>query len=200
MIPCETTLEINCIWRFNWCICRKFDTGTLYKCACCGHEGAMEGKGTALRCGHCGKEWELTTLGELKATEGETEFPHIPDWFEWERAQVRQQILDGTYRYEDELDVYSFPRCYRFIPLGRATVRHDFENGFTIDGHYRGRDYHIHRPAKGMNSLHVEYDFHRFRKENCFDISTETDSFYCYPTNPDIITKDTIANFPYPEW
>ena len=44
-----------------------------------------------------------------------------------------------------------------------------------------------------MNSLHVEYDFHRFRKENCFDISTETDSFYCYPTNPDIITKLAFA-------
>ena len=91
------------------------------------------------------------------------------------------------------MDVYSFPRCYRFIPLGKATVRHDFESGFTIDGHYRGQDYHIHRPPKGMNSLHVEYDFHRFRKENCFDISTETDSFYCYPTNPDIITKLAFA-------
>ena len=43
------------------------------------------------------------------------------------------------------------------------------------------------------DSLHVEYDFHRFRKENCFDISTETDSFYCYPTNPDIITKLAFA-------
>jgi len=44
-----------------------------------------------------------------------------------------------------------------------------------------------------MNSLHVEYDFHRFRKENCFDISTQDDSFYCYPTNPDIITKLAFA-------
>ena len=106
---------------------------------------------------------------------------------------MRQQILRGEYQYEDELEVYSFPRCYRFIPLGKAKVRHDFENGLTIDGHYRGQAYHIHRPPKGMNSLHVEYDFHRFLKKNCFDISTETDSFYCYPTNPDIITKLAFA-------
>jgi hypothetical protein len=153
----------------------------------------MGTKGTEIFCNHCGKRWTMLENGQLQAVEGETEFPHIPDWFEWEREQVRQQILRGEYSYEDEVDVYSFPRCYRFIPLGKAKVRHDFETGFTIDGHYRGQDYHIHRPPKGMNSLHVEYDFHRFRKENCFDISTETDSFYCYPTNPDIITKLAFA-------
>ena len=165
----------------------------LYQCPHCHTEFQMGTKDTEIFCKACGKRWHMQENGQLKALSGETEFPHIPDWFEWERAQVRDQILRGEYRYEEELEVYSFPRCYRFIPLGKATVRHDFENGFTIDGHYRGKDYHIHRPAKGMNSLHVEYDFHRFRKENCFDISTETDSFYCYPTNPDMITKLSFA-------
>ena len=165
----------------------------LYQCPHCGTEFRMGTMGAEIFCNHCTKRWFLQENGQLKATEGETEFPHIPDWFKWEQEQVRQQIIDGTYAYEDEVDVYSFPRCYRFIPLGKAKVRHSFENGFTIDGHFRGQDYHVHRPPKGMNSLHVEYDFHRFRKENCFDISTETDSFYCYPTNPNIITKLAFA-------
>ena len=165
----------------------------LYQCPHCGTEFQMGSRGAEIFCRHCGKRWFLEENGQLTARSGETEFPHIPDWFEWEREQVRSQIEAGTYSYEDEVDVYSFPRCYRFIPLGRAKVRHSLEEGFTIDGHYRGEDYHIHRPPKGMNSLHVEYDFHRFRKENCFDISTETDSFYCYPTNPDIITKLAFA-------
>ena len=165
----------------------------LYQCPHCGTEFQMGTKGAEIFCNHCGKRWFLQENGQLKATVGETEFPHIPDWFRWEQEQVRQQIINGTYSYEDEVDIYSFPRCYRFIPLGRAKVRHDFENGFTIDGHYRSQDYHIHRPPKGMNSLHVEYNFHRLRKENCFDISTETDSFYCYPTNPDIVTKLAFA-------
>ena len=153
----------------------------------------MATKGAEIFCNHCGKRWVLQENGQLCALEGETEFTHIPDWFEWQREQVRQEILRGEYRYEDEVDIYSFPRCWRFIPLGRAKVCHDFENGFTISGRYRGQDYHIHRPAKAMNSLHVEYDFHRYRKENCFDVSTETASFYCYPTNPDIITKLAFA-------
>ena len=165
----------------------------LYQCPHCRTEFAMGSRGTELFCTHCGKHWVLQENGQLRATEGETEFPHIPDWFEWERAQVREQIQRGEYRYEDEVDVYSFPRCYRFIPLGKAKVRHNLEEGFVIEGHYRGEDYRIHRAPKTMNSLHVEYDFHRFRKENCFDISTETDSFYCYPTNPDIITKLAFA-------
>jgi len=165
----------------------------LYQCPHCHTEFQMATEGAEIFCKKCGKRWYMQENGQLCATEGETEFPHIPDWFEWEREQVRQEILRGEYCYEDEVDVYSFPRCYRFIPLGKAKVRHDFEGGFTIDGHYRGENYHIHRPPKGMNSLHVEYDFHRFRKENCFDISTQDDSFYCYPTNPDIITKLAFA-------
>ena len=165
----------------------------LYQCPHCKTEFSMNSKGAEIFCNHCGKRWFLEENGKLRALEGETEFDHIPDWFEWERTQVRQQIERGEYLYEDTVQVYSFPRCYRFIPLGKAKIRHDFENGFVLDGHYRGKDYHVHRPPKGMNSLHVEYDFHRLRKENCFDISTEEDSFYCFPTNPLVITKLAFA-------
>lgn len=165
----------------------------LYQCPHCHTEFEMDTKGAEIFCKHCGKRWFMEANGKLRALEGETEFPHIPDWFEWQRQQVRQQIERSEYCYEDAVEVYGFPRCWRFIPLGKAKVRHDPENGFTLDGHYRGQDYHIHRPAKGMNSLHVEYDFHRLRKENCFDISTEDDSYYCYPTNPNIVTKLALA-------
>lgn len=165
----------------------------LYQCPHCHSEFSMDSKGAEIFCKHCGKRWFLEENGKLRALEGETEFDHIPDWFEWERAQVRQQIERGEYLYKDTVQVYAFPRCYRFIPLGKAKVRHDLENGFVLDGHYRGKDYHVHRPPKGMNSLHVEYDFHRLRKENCFDISTEEDSFYCFPTNPLVITKLAFA-------
>ena len=51
----------------------------LYQCPHCLTEYEMDSKGDAL-CNHCGKKWTMSTLGELKAEEGETEFFHIPDW------------------------------------------------------------------------------------------------------------------------
>lgn len=65
----------------------------LYKCADCGTEGMMEGKGTTLTCHHCGKSYELNTLGRLEAHDGVTRFPHIPDWYAWERAEVRRELI-----------------------------------------------------------------------------------------------------------
>ena len=62
--------------------------------------------------------------GDLEALEGETEFTHIPDWFNWERQQVEKQIAEGTYSFQDEVEVYSLPRCWRFIPLGKAKLTH----------------------------------------------------------------------------
>ena len=38
----------------------------------------------------------------MRATEGETEYPHIPDWYAWERQQVRAELLEGSYRLDTE--------------------------------------------------------------------------------------------------
>ena len=64
----------------------------LYQCPACGKEFRMASEGTKLFCRECGKEWELTELGELHALTGNTEFSHIPDWYEWERANVRDEV------------------------------------------------------------------------------------------------------------
>ena len=165
----------------------------LYQCPHCLAESKMASKGTELFCTACGKRWNWDEDGNLRALEGETEFDHIPDWFEWERQQVRKQIEDGTYRYEDEVDVWSLPRVYRYIPLGKAKLTHDAENGFVLEGHYRGEVYRIQRQPLQTNSLHVEYDFGPLKAIDCLDISTENDSFYCKPSRSDVITKLAFA-------
>lgn len=165
----------------------------LYQCPHCMTESKMSSKGTVLTCDECGKQWNLEEDGSLRALEGETEFPHVPDWYNWEREQVKKQIEEGTYSFEDEVEVYGFPRCWRFIPLGKAKVTHDPENGFVLQGHYREQDYRIQRIPPQMNSLHVEYDYCYIKPEDCFDISTEKDSFYCYPTKKNVITKLAFA-------
>ena len=165
----------------------------LYQCPHCMTEFQMDSKGTELFCKACGKRWEWREDGYLQATDGETEFDHIPDWFSWERQQVKKQIEEGSYSFSDEVEVFSLPRVWRYIPLGKAKLTHDPEKGFQLEGHYRGERYFIHRQLQQTNSLHVEYDFGPLDKSDYVDISTENDSFYCRPTQKNVITKLAFA-------
>ncbi len=161
----------------------------LYKCPHCKSESNMTSSGSVLSCPDCGKSWTLNEDGTLSANNGETEFSHIPDWFEWEREEVKGEIERGEYSFFDDVEVYSMPRCWKFEDLGKATLKHDVNEGFVLEGFYRGQDYRIQRAPMQINSLHVEYDFLRYKPFDCIDISTEDDSFYCYPTKKNVITK-----------
>ena len=165
----------------------------LYQCPHCLEEFQMDSKGTELFCKACGKRWHWHENGALEALEGDTEFDHIPDWFAWERQQVAMQIDEGTYCFEDEVEVWSLPRVWRYIPLGKAKLIHSIEDGFVLDGEYRGEKYHIQRQPAQTNSLHVEYDFGPLKAADFVDISTENDSFYCRPTQKNVITKLAFA-------
>ena len=165
----------------------------LYQCPHCLTESEMDSQGTEIFCTHCGKRWNLNEDGTLSALEGETEFSHVPDWFNWEREQVKGQIERGEYSYADDVEVYSFPRCYRFIPLGKGKITHDPEKGFILDGTFRKKPYHIERSPLENYSLHVEYAHNVIKPEDCFELSTENDCFYCYPTKKDVITKLAFA-------
>ena len=165
----------------------------LYQCPHCLTESKMTSKGSVLKCEKCGKEWELTTLGRLEAKDGDTEFSTPPEWYEWQRANVRAQIEAGEYSFEDEVDVYSLPHPKRFEDLGKAKLTHDPKNGFVLTGSYNGEDYRIQRKPLGMYGVHIEYDYCYVRQADCIDISTEKDSFYCYPKKENVVTKLSLA-------
>ena len=165
----------------------------LYQCPHCLTESKMSSKGTEIFCTECGKRWNLNEDGTLSALEGETEFSHVPDWFEWEREQVRGQIERGEYSFADDVEVYSLPRCWRFEKLGGARLTHDPEQGFMLEGFYNGSSYRIQRTPIETNSLHIEYDYCYIKPFDCVDISTEKDSFYCYPKQENVVTKLAFA-------
>ena len=79
------------------------------------------------------------------------------------------------------------------MKLGKATITHDASNGFILKGHYNNSDYMIQRVPTAMNSLHIEYDYCYIKPYDCIDISTENDSFYCYPTKQNVVTKLAFA-------
>ena len=165
----------------------------LYQCPHCMTESKMATAGAEIFCTECGKRWTLLEDGTLCANEGKTEFARVPDWFLWQKEQVRAEIERGEYSFADDVDVYSQPRCWRFEHLGAARLTHDPEEGFVIEGTYRGENYRVHRRPIQINSLHVEYDWCYVKPFDCVDISTETDSFFCYPKKENVITKLAFA-------
>ncbi len=165
----------------------------LYQCPHCLAESRMACSGSEIYCTACGKRWLLREDGRLQAQDGDTEFDHVPDWYDWQRRQVRRQIEAGEYFFEDEVDVYSLPGCYRYVPLGKARLRHDPQEGYVLEGSYNGQAYRIQRRPGTINSVHVEYDFEHGRPGECIAISTPNDSFYCFMTQPNMVTKLNLA-------
>ena len=162
----------------------------LYKCAACKEEGQMHSEGTRLWCEACGKSWEMDEYGRLKAVEGETEFPHIPDWSNWERECVRQEIREGTYYFEDTVRVETLPGSTRFYKQGEGKfIQTPTET--KLECNYYGEPYTLVRNAKSLESMHIEYDYHKHG--DCIDISIPDDSFWCYMSKRDVITKISFA-------
>ncbi|MBO4903321.1 MAG: hypothetical protein J5518_11050 [Lachnospiraceae bacterium] len=153
----------------------------LYQCAACGSEFRMGAKGTILKCEACGKEWEMTELGELRALSGETEFSHIPDWYEWERENVRREVEAGTYSSgELPVRVDSLPNAKKFIPLGTGILLHDM-NGFTVRVQDADGDaFEMVKNVPSLYSCHIEYEY-LGKFGDCVDLNTLKDTWYIYP-------------------
>lgn len=164
----------------------------LYQCPHCLTEYSTRSKGARIYCEHCSKEWELTEYGKIRAIEGETEFPHPPDWYEWERDNVRREVEEGRYFLETHVLVDALPDSREFLPMGEGTLTHS-KDGFHMKWTYLGEDYALEKLVSEMYSCHIEINFHK-RNMSCIDLSTLEDTYFVYPTNVDTsVTKISLA-------
>ena len=160
----------------------------LYKCAHCGAEGETEGRGTRFACRRCGKAYELDTLGRLRALDGETEFPHVPDWYAWERGEVRREIEAGTYRLDAEVEIGMLVDFKAIYMVGSGRLVHD-ETGFTLTG--CGGKLRFTRPAKQCYSLYADYYWYELGDMICIG-DTQT-QYYCFPKGNVPVAKARLA-------
>ena len=166
----------------------------LYQCPVCGKEYKMTSEGDKLICTECGKTWTMSTLGELSGDDGVTEFSHIPDWYEWERKNVRAEVEAGTYSTgEMPVTVDSLPNARRFIRLGEGTMVHDM-NGFTVRGtDVEGDPFEMIKPVPSLYSCHIEYEY-LGKHGDCVDLNTLDDTWYIYPHDCEFaVTKMALA-------
>ena len=164
----------------------------LYQCPHCKTEYEMTSKLNILKCNNCQKAWEMDELGQMKAIDGETEFSHIPDWYEWERENVRKEVESGEYNFECEARVDSLPNADGYIDLGKAKLVHNME-GFYLEGEHNGEKYSVTIPAKEIYSVHIEYEY-LGKFGDCVDLNTLKDTLYVYPKNCKFsVTKISLA-------
>ncbi len=161
----------------------------LYKCPHCETEGKMVGRGIALTCENCGMVYELTEYGYLKATEGETKFDHVPDWYRWERDCVREELKNGTYRLEVPVDICVLVNTKCIYKVGKGVLTH------TVEGfHLTGCDGQLDFAQKPSASYSLYADYYWYELGDVICIGTPDILYYCFPTEGgDVVAKTRLA-------
>lgn len=161
----------------------------LYKCPHCKAEGQTIGKGITLTCKNCGKTYELTEDGFMKALVGETEFSHIPDWYSWQRESVKEEILSGKYNLETKVKIYMMVDTKCVYDIGEGTLTHNNE-GFHLVGADGRLDYH--QAPELSYSLYS--DFYWYEIADVISIGDSKALYYCFPQDKgDIVAKTRLA-------
>lgn len=161
----------------------------LYKCPHCLTEGEMHGNGTTITCNACGKAYELTEQGYIKAIDGETEFSHIPDWYAWERDCVRRELLDGTYSLDVPVDILVGADTKSIYRVGEGRLTHTL-SGFTLNGCDGTLDFSLKPSA--TYSLYSDYFWYELG--DMISIGDSKLLYYCFPkVSGDFVAKTRLA-------
>lgn len=164
----------------------------LYQCPHCGKEFTMSSNGNKLFCESCKHEWELTENGYLQAVNGDTYFKHVPDWYRWERENVRKQVENGEYGLQTKARLEHLVCSHKgFEEIGTVDFFHD-RNGFTLKGKlHNGKEFNFNRPVSSMYSCHIEYDFKN--RGDAIDLATQNDTYFVFPDLYNHLTKIHFA-------
>ena len=160
----------------------------LYKCPHCGTENQMEGKGIHLTCHNCQKKWEMDEYGQLRAIDGKTEYPHIPDWYTWQRECVRKELEDGTYLLDTPVDIAVQVNLDGVCMIGEGHLTHDL-NGFHLTGGDGKLDYK--QSALASHTLYSDYYWYEIG--DVIGIGDNEYSYFCFPKTPTSVTKARLA-------
>lgn len=161
----------------------------LYKCPQCLTEGETVGEGITLTCKNCGKVYTLTEEGFMQAENGETEFTHIPDWYNWQRECVKNEIVNGQYKIEREVDIYMLIDTKCIYKVGDGILTHT-KDGFRLTG----CDGKLEYTQAAELSYSLYSDFYWYEIGDVISIGTPKVLYYCIPKSPkDVVAKARIA-------
>jgi len=159
----------------------------LYKCPHCGVEGKTEGEGTTLTCHSCGKVYTLTELGALEAADAA--FTHVPDWYAWQRQEVKKELEEGTYRLDTDVEIGIMVDYNAIYMVGDGHLIHDAE-GFRLTG-CDGKLSYTQGPLS-CYGLYADYYWYEIGDMIC--IGNHDALYYCFPKGSgDVVAKTRLA-------
>ena len=160
----------------------------LYKCPHCGVENRMEGKGIHLNCHACGKQWTMDEYGQLAAADGNTEYAHIPDWYQWQRDCVREELENGTYHLDADVEIAIQVNLDGVCMIGYGHLTHSLE-GFRLLGADGALDY-----SQSATFSHTLYsDYYWYEIGDVIGIGDNEFSYFCFPKENISVTKARLA-------
>ena len=166
----------------------------LYKCPHCLSENGMDAAGVHITCTACGKSYTLREDGQMEATDGDTEFPHIPDWYAWERDCVRRELEDGTYCLDIPVEIRMQVDMRAVYRVGTGHLHHD-KDGFHLSGcaDASGQPQLDYR-QKPLASYSLYSDYYWYEIGDMICIGDTKTLYYCFPQiDYDVVAKTRLA-------
>lgn len=160
----------------------------LYKCAHCGTEAHMHGSGTTITCNACGKTYELDEYGYLKATDGDSKFTHVPDWYRWERMEVKKELEQGNYSLVTDVKVHILADMKTVYDVGEGILTHD-ESGFNLKA--CGGELNFTQSPLASYGLYADYYWYSIGDVIC--IGDKDRLYYCFPKGNVPVAKARLA-------
>jgi len=160
----------------------------LYRCPHCQTEGKMLAKGETITCLACKKSYYLSEFGELIASDGVTEFNHIPDWFNWQRECVKKEIEEEKYYLETpvKVGVIADEKCLYMV--GDGTLSHD-RSGLKLT--LKGGEHEYFQPSNTLYTLNADYFWYEIG--DMISIGNKDRLYYCFTPENISVTKARLA-------
>ncbi len=156
----------------------------LYRCPECNTDGSTKGIDSTLICHHCGAEFKMDKYGRMQGTE----FAHIPDWVDWERQCVKNELADHTYRIEAPVDIGMIVDSKALYMVGSGRLVHN-EDGFTLSDN-QGNIVFEQSPTA---SFTLNSDFYWYQIADIICIGDKNALYYCFLKDNNVAFKARLA-------
>ena len=105
---------------------------------------------------------------------------YVPDWYEWQRNSVIEEIDQNQYLLDMKVKVEALPNAKNFIDCGEGHLYHNKE-GFvlTFTDYETKEEATLKVGSATLCSIHTEYDYRG--KGQCVTLSTPDNTYFIYP-------------------